>query len=734
MDTGELARLTVPQLKALCKERRITGYSKLNKTGLLQKLGVEPPLRSTVAKNKTGCASSQSRVTAAPQNFVPCFIEANAAYTSDTLPTLTSGLSTLAPSRPGQPTATTASQEIVTPNLSHAGPAGTSSFKFVPELQTCTGSRHENETRPLNQECSQGSGSTTPLSAESTRQAQWDEISRIENSPGSNTHELNARKRKKAIETDKTAERAPKLARPLTGNMEAGQSKPSEYVLRRPNILRPLIPASSSLWNESHKERLVVTMAKTRNANSPIAPASRKKFAPLVPKNTDPVARPPPMTMKNRILEPLDIEWDHSGNIVSGSHLEFATCPAIPVLKPITLPPSIAQRKKVDRLASLMSLLTPVSLSKFAGLSRLHRYSVYVSAFHRLRREFCGLRLNAIVKSASPAMTNFWPYLRQRINERDSRKAIFCQSFLGRMFQSFPGIISPRIWSSSDNERQITVAIRFLMTLVYFHVSVGYDASGTFKSKCIVSADEIVQGEIWRINISSPTSGIQSYYALESTCEVVGLEESSGEEQQKQQWNKPLLRADWTSYIQYRLGQGNADCATTSKENIGLGKFLKWPNHEEYIRGISKMWLSKVEKHPDGSYKKTVAERYIMACVAGNSISGRTMTCSEMESDFNGRQIAGRLHAPPNKKLSESSAVFLNLYLPEHHLIESVHFTSRDGKCLHPAVAVVQTPGREYYILKDNGMQIGCEEDGIPLVWRNILSCDCYGISETPGL
>ncbi|OBZ68981.1 hypothetical protein A0H81_11083 [Grifola frondosa] len=34
----DISKLTVPQLKALCKERKITGYSKLGKQALLQKL------------------------------------------------------------------------------------------------------------------------------------------------------------------------------------------------------------------------------------------------------------------------------------------------------------------------------------------------------------------------------------------------------------------------------------------------------------------------------------------------------------------------------------------------------------------------------------------------------------------------------------------------------------------------------------------------------------------------
>ena len=64
------------------------------------------------------------------------------------------------------------------------------------------------------------------------------------------------------------------------------------------------------------------------------------------------------------------------------------------------------------------------------------------------------------------------------------------------------------------------------------------------------------------------------------------------------------------------------------------------------------------------------------------------------------------------------------------HHIESVHFTSSNGEALHPAIAVVQTPWREYYILKDNGMQIGCEEDGIPIVWMQLLGCNSVGHAD----
>ena len=67
--------------------------------------------------------------------------------------------------------------------------------------------------------------------------------------------------------------------------------------------------------------------------------------------------------------------------------------------------------------------------------------------------------------------------------------------------------------------------------------------------------------------------------------------------------------------------------------------------------------------------------------------------------------------------------------LRRHHHVESVHLATSKGTALHAAVAVVQTPGREYYILRDNGMQIGCEEDGVAEVFREMLACDRHGVA-----
>jgi hypothetical protein len=58
-------------------------------------------------------------------------------------------------------------------------------------------------------------------------------------------------------------------------------------------------------------------------------------------------------------------------------------------------------------------------------------------------------------------MTNFWPYLRQREQEVLERKNAVMNSFLQQAFRGPSELISERLWSSPDNEKQVTVAMRF---------------------------------------------------------------------------------------------------------------------------------------------------------------------------------------------------------------------------------------------------------------------------------
>jgi hypothetical protein len=61
------------------------------------------------------------------------------------------------------------------------------------------------------------------------------------------------------------------------------------------------------------------------------------------------------------------------------------------------------------------------------------------------------------------------------------------------------------------------------------------------------------------------------------------------------------------------------------------------------------------------------------------------------------------------------------------HHVESVHFTTPLKHALHPALAIVQTPSRAYFVLKDNGMEVGCEEAGVAPLWMEVLGCTTKG-------
>ena len=54
--TASLQNLTVPQLKALCKEQKITGYSKLGKAALIEKLVPTQRSEERVSNNAANVA------------------------------------------------------------------------------------------------------------------------------------------------------------------------------------------------------------------------------------------------------------------------------------------------------------------------------------------------------------------------------------------------------------------------------------------------------------------------------------------------------------------------------------------------------------------------------------------------------------------------------------------------------------------------------------------------------
>ncbi|KAH9933247.1 uncharacterized protein BXZ73DRAFT_89860 [Epithele typhae] len=437
---------------------------------------------------------------------------------------------------------------------------------------------------------------------------------------------------------------------------------------------------------------------------------------------------------------------------------------AVPPLSNINFPPSMSQRRRVQRWAVILSGLGPQERAACSLVSRALRYAVYVSASVVLVHRHLGRRLqDDVLSKYAVSTTDMWPYLRMRDAEGAMRQRIYEASFLARFLcgSGFPNPISPRLWASPDHPKQAAVAMRcvcsvalfpcsngltihrFVLTRAWFELSLGSPSSAdnalhSWLRGTVTDAQEVVPGEIWAISIFYPDAQIvvnsnqhETLYVLEPTCEVIrhpaasqaltsALRDHTTRKRPRSPGPTFPVRTDWSAYM---TNQKEA-----SDRDRSLLAHLRWPCVEDYDRGISRLWLSRLAANADAreaAALRPVAERYVLACVAANSVSGPEMTASEMAHEFAGLpERVSRRGRPGNGRAAPT------LFLPEHHHVESVHFSTPGGReGLHPALAVVQTPHRAYYVLRDNGMQVGCEEDGLAEVWQEVIGCDPRGVT-----
>jgi hypothetical protein len=98
----------------------------------------------------------------------------------------------------------------------------------------------------------------------------------------------------------------------------------------------------------------------------------------------------------------------------------------------------------------------------------------------------------------------------------------------------------------------------------------------------------------------------QVFHVLEATCEVLGLAGgTSGDDEHLH------MRLDWAGYIEQR--KANPD------NTPPLYDAMRWADHAEFDRGISRHWLSRTAHMGErGAALRMIAERYTLACVVGN--------------------------------------------------------------------------------------------------------------------
>ncbi|KAF8798773.1 hypothetical protein BYT27DRAFT_7150139, partial [Phlegmacium glaucopus] len=670
MNETELKKLTVPQLKLICKEKRITGYSKLGKSDIIGKLVNWQ--RSQAAA--TGNNSQLDAVNTDASGLQILTIDAST-------PRLDTSLVSALPVDPKSFIACANSVAVVVSAAETQDNHGSVSAISLPMDKGL----QQNATLVSLQASRTGQSSSTLAKTEKMPLA-----SRKRSLDGEESF-----RSKKKTRIDELQPR-PIDSTPLLKVPELSE---------RAKLMLPPVQVNYSKINEAQSSDTVKKPSISSLKVHPGISVSRafKTLVPIASQNVTTWNRPLSTYGSSEIST-------NNRNLISSlsGYLDFSPEKVVE-LGPIALAPSILQRKHAANLALILSGISVQDLTACAQVSRLFRYSAYLSAAHQLSRRFPGSRLEDVLARFSPKTTNLWPYLRQREHEVLKRKRIYEQSFLARALKGLCSIAED-LWSSPDNEKQTTIAIRFLLTRLFFLVSVGYGSDQTNLAKgAVVDAQEVVPNEIWRITFHS-THSMDTFFVLEATCEIIGQPSSA----RVIAHNQPRLREDWRAYIAIR--QQDESRIHSKQPILTLLEHLHWTNHEEYSTGISKLWLSRLKAEGEaGGSKSTVAWRYVLACVVSNSVSGRWLTSNEMAQDFNGLSTS----LPPRERTRQR----LNLFLPAYHHVESLHFTSAHGQVLHSALAVVQTPGREFYILKDNGMQVGCEEEGVAPVWMELLGC-----------
>ncbi|KAJ7644028.1 hypothetical protein FB45DRAFT_896715 [Roridomyces roridus] len=797
----ELKKLTVPQLKALCKERNITGYSKLGKEALICKLlGIAPPApadpntanestkppakkkKKVVASVPSDSAtapnsapsSEPSTLTAvvgessAPSAILPVASASEPEVQKDVPATETSSATLTLPttdipstsSAPTPGSSSAANKETAAKPKKRKNPPS-SEPAAIPQDASSEASvavAPKKKKKKVADTETDGNG-TTPAPKKKKKAVVDDNNSasvpeastQVASNSSSSTTSTSATKRPlsavtpASVDADAQPSKKQKLAtsapkprpattdhtdRPLAdaGTISSTTSSAPAVTERPPNIAAPIAMAPPPAKKQKVAVSKLPTTSKFVLPVKAPAPMASPVAPPIVPpkeKSAQPPAILPKVSQKR--FKPLMVVGKASAPsqatpvpVVPATsqplyHLEFPPAPTPASLSTLTLPPPISQRKRaVPRFALLLSQVPDADLGNCLLVSRMFRYAVYLSASHRLNQAFAGKRLSAVLAGLDAkqiSMINMWPYLKQRQHERSTRKAQYHASFLSRVFPS--STISEHLWGSPDHERQIVIVLRFLLTRLFFQISVGGSKEGkSWIEGQVVDAQQLVQDEIWAITVRHTTGALESFYVLEATCEPLATLTDP------QQAALPV-RTDWSAYIAHR-SRGVQESTPLRR----LLDHLSWTNHEEYLSGISRLWLKRIEAEGEiGTAKRIVAERYILACVVGNSVSGRWMSATAMAQEFAGLDAGVPGHTgTTNPKV--------NLFLPKHHHVEGVYFTASNKAPLHSALAVLQTPDREYYILRDNGMQVGCEEDGgVAEVWMGMIGCSKFGVA-----
>lgn len=347
MTAQDLTKLTVPQLKAICKEKKITAYSKLAKGAIIQKiienLGDGAGSFAQVASLTGGAPLHGPNDTT---QTVLSDITTSNNLTSSSLPP---------PIALAIPSTTIYASEQVTPWI----PAFTTS-SAVPVSSDCA---TDMSVEPSNRTAAKRKAELLLSDGRRSRQK------KMSNLPGSHVngdsplepvsslagsivlmHHVSRQRGTESIIADTLP----------TKHVPANKNSSRSGLLVAPATPPPVLPSLSTVQSRKSTATLQPTFD-TVQLNHP------KRFVPLMLKKAN-------VPQNNSRMAQTHATAADTTSSICLRHLDFPLNSSVP-LKPVTLPPSLSQRKRVTRLAVALVLTPPENLCKLTRVSRLFRYA-----------------------------------------------------------------------------------------------------------------------------------------------------------------------------------------------------------------------------------------------------------------------------------------------------------------------------------------------------------------------